>query len=147
MITLSIDDVCETAEEMLDELAATTSLVGDRRAAPVETDRLLISILIDIVGPFTTTMVVRIEVGDAIQLAAAMLDEPFAAIDQQTADETMAEIANVLAGGIKSLIADETYLGIPSTTHVVGKLGELDHAGIVDHVLGRFEVGFAHESA
>lgn len=142
MITISIDEVCETAEEMLDELAATTAAHPGQQAAPVETDRLLISIAVDIIGPFTTTLVVRIEVGDAIQLAAAMLGEPFAAVDQQAADETMAEVANVLAGGIKSLIDEETHLGIPSTTHVVGKLGELEHAGVVDHDLGRFEVGF-----
>ena len=127
---------------MLDEIAETTSLAASQRPAPVETDRLLVSVTIDIIGPFTTTMVVRVEVGDAIQLAAAMLGEPFAAIDQQTADETMGEVVNVLAGGVKSLIDDETHLGIPSTTHLVGVLGELQHSEVVNHELGRFEVGF-----
>lgn len=143
MITISIEEVCEVATEMLDELSATTPLVSPHGQAQVETDRLLISLSIDIIGPFTTTMVVRVELADAIQLAAAMLDEPFAAIDQTTADETMAEIANVIAGGVKGLIAEETHLGIPSSAHVVGKLGELPHAGIVDHELGRFEIGLA----
>lgn len=141
MITISLDEVCEVATEMLDEIAATTPLVPPQGLANVETDRLLIALSIDIFGPFTTTMVLRVELADAIQLAAAMLGEPFAAIDQPTADETMAEIANVIAGGVKGLIADETYLGIPSSTHVVSTLGQLQHSGVVDHELGRFEVG------
>lgn len=146
MITISIDDVCETAIEMLDELAATTPLVQPTDAELAATDRLLVSVCIDIVGPFTTTMVVRVEVADALKLSAAMLGEPFAAIDQQTADETMAEIANVIAGGVKGLVAEETHLGIPRPTHLVGQLGQLANTGIIDHDLGRFEIGLV-ESA
>lgn len=142
MITLSLDEVCDVVSEMLDELAATTPIMRPQRGTTIVTDRLLISISIDIVGPFTTTvMVLRIELAEALQLAAAMLGEPLTAIDQATADETMGEIANVIAGGVKGLFAEETYLGVPTPTHVVGKLGELQHAGIVDHELGRFEVG------
>lgn len=141
MITISIDEVCETAVEMLDELAATTPLVQPEGSSSVETDRLLVSISIDIIGPFTTTMIVRVELADAIELAAAMLGEPFAAVDQATADETIAEITNVIAGGVKGLLAEETHLGIPTATHVVGTLGQLEHAGLLDHDLGRFEIG------
>ncbi len=141
MITISIDDVCDTTLEMLDELAATTPLVPPQDASTLETDGLLVSVAIDIIGPFTTTMVVRMEVAEALHLAAAMLGDPLADIDFETADGTVAELANVMAGGVKGLIAEETHLGIPSTTHTVGELGELEHAGIVDHELGRFEIG------
>lgn len=141
MITISIDDVCDTTLEMLDELAATTPLVYPQDTTPLETERLLISVAIDIIGPFTTTMVVRIEGAAALRLAAAMLGDPLADVDFETADGTVAELANVIAGGVKGLIAEETHLGIPSTTHTAGELGELEHAGIVDHELGRFEIG------
>ena len=141
MITISIDEVCETAAEMLDELAATTPLVHPQDASTLETDRLLVSVAIDIIGPFTTTMVVRMEVAGARYLSAAILGESLADVNQSGADETVAELANVIAGGVKGLVAEETHLGIPSTAHVVGKLGELEHAQVLDHELGRFEVG------
>lgn len=141
MITISIDEVCETAHEMLDELAATTPLIRPNASDPTDAEPRMVSIEIDIIGPFTTTLVVRLGIVDARTLSAAMLEEPYEAIDEATTDETMAEIANVIAGGVKGLVADETHLGIPKAHHVDGRLGELADAGIVDHDLGRFEVG------
>jgi len=143
MITISIDDVCETATEMLDELAATTPLLEPAGAAADDAAPRIVSIDIDIIGPFTTTMTLRVDAIEARTLAAAMLGEAFGDIDEATTDETMAEIANVIAGGVKGLVADETHLGIPASAHVDGRLGELSGGGIVDHDLGRFEVSLA----
>ena len=143
MITIAIDDVRETAIEMLDELAATTPLLpasGDAAA----TDAELVSISIEIIGPFVTTMVLRIGAADAARLTASMLGDPIDQVDPADANETMAELANVVAGGVKGLVADETHLGIPSPSRVPGPLGALPQSSVIEHELGRFEVGLVN---
>ena len=142
MITIAIDEVRETVIEMLDELAATTPAPpagGDVAGGEAGT----VAISIDIIGPFTTVLQLRIGAGDAARLTAAMLGESIEHIEPMDAQETMAELANVVGGGVKGLVDDETHLGIPRSSRVDEPLGALALGTVIEHELGRFEVALA----
>lgn len=130
-----LDELVEIVSEMLDGIAEAS--VPDGHILPVTGyDGQTVESKVDILGSETYTLTVRVQASVAVGLAAAMMDEDPADLLAEDASAMLSELTNVLGGSVKSLVEEETALGIPeSVVHETDQLPALDGSVFVDHDL------------
>jgi chemotaxis protein CheX len=112
-ITTLLDEA--TVQSIADEVWPT--LVGDGEVfvpVPAPPPAELVSAWVDILGPWTGSVVVTCApaTAQALTESVLMMRPPSQADDEDVAD-ALGELANVLGGNIKSVLPGESRLGLP----------------------------------
>lgn len=137
-----LDELVEIVAEMLDGIVEAS--VPDGYVQPVaayesQTAQAAVKILGE--GGSECTLTIRLQASVAVGLAAALMDEDPAELIGEDACAVLSELSNVLGGSVKSLVEEETSLGIPEATlKETGEYDVLDGSVFVDHQLGVFQV-------
>jgi hypothetical protein len=104
-----------TVQSIADEVWP--SLVGDGEAfvpVPVPPPADVVSAWVDIVGPWTGSVVLSCAPATATALAESVLmTRPPTVVDDEDVADALGELANVLGGNIKSVLPGESRLGLP----------------------------------
>ncbi len=112
-ITALLD--AETVQSIADEVWP--SLVGDGEAVvpvPVPPPAEVLSAWVDIVGPWTGSVVLSCAPATAEALTESVLmTRPPTVVDAEDVADALGELANVLGGNIKSVLPGESKLGLP----------------------------------
>jgi hypothetical protein len=112
-ITDLIDDA--TVHAIAEE--AWTALVGEDEALvplPGEPSADVLSAWVDVVGPWTGTVVLTTGVHTAAQLTRALLrDTAPAQLDEEDVADAFGEIANVVGGNVKAALPGPSALSLP----------------------------------
>jgi chemotaxis protein CheX len=112
-ISLLLDP--ETVQSIADEVWP--SLVGDGEAfvpVPVAPPAEVVSAWVDIVGPWTGSVVLTCSPGTARALTEnVLMTRPPAVVDDEDVADALGELANVLGGNIKSVLPGESRMGLP----------------------------------
>ena len=112
-ITALLD--AETVQSIADEVWP--SLVGDGEAfvpVPVPPPADVVSAWVDIVGPWTGSVVLTCAPATAAALTESVLmTRPPTVVDDEDVADALGELANVLGGNIKSVLPGESKLGLP----------------------------------
>lgn len=130
----------DIVQEMLDGIVeasipeAVLPMVGGHDGVTVES-------CLAIIGDEDRAMLtLRVPAATAIGLTSALVGEDPGELDTDDACETIAELSNVLAGSIKSLLEQETALDVPAAkafpTDALAPLTTIS----VSHLLGTFDV-------
>jgi len=105
----------ETVQSIADEVWP--SLVGDGEAflpVPVPPPAELVSAWVDIIGPWTGSVVLTCAPATAEALTESVLmTRPPTVVDDEDVADALGELANVLGGNIKSVLPGESRLGLP----------------------------------
>ncbi|MBB3677440.1 chemotaxis protein CheX [Modestobacter versicolor] len=105
----------ETVQSIADEVWP--SLVGDGEAfvpVPVPPPADVVSAWVDIVGPWTGSVVLTCAPATAEALTESVLmTRPPTVVDDEDVADALGELANVLGGNIKSVLPGESKLGLP----------------------------------
>jgi chemotaxis protein CheX len=105
----------ETVQSIADEVWP--SLVGDGEAfvpVPVPPPADVVSAWVDIIGPWTGSVVVTCAPATAAALTESVLmTRPPEVVDDEDVADALGELANVLGGNIKSVLPGESRLGLP----------------------------------
>ncbi|MEM7324645.1 MAG: chemotaxis protein CheX [Actinomycetota bacterium] len=137
-----LDELVEIVSEMLDGVVEAS--VPDGHVQPVmayesQTAQAAVDVLID--TDVACTLTIRLQASVAVGLAAVLTDEDPADLVAEDACEVLSELTNVLGGSVKSLVEEETSLGIPKAeVKETGDFDVLDGSVFVDHQLGVFQV-------
>ena len=124
-MTLSTDQ--PTTQPITDLLDAATmqsiadevwpSLVGDGEAfvpVPVPPPADVVSAWVDIIGPWTGSVVLTCAPATAAALTESVLmTRPPEVVDDEDVADALGELANVLGGNIKSVLPGDSRLGLP----------------------------------
>jgi chemotaxis protein CheX len=120
----------ETVQSIADEVWP--SLVGDGEAfvpVPVAPPAELVSAWVDIVGPWTGSVVLSCAPATAEALTEnVLMTRPPTVVDAEDVADALGELANVLGGNIKSVLPGESKLGLP-------QIGSAPPRGRLDDVL------------
>jgi chemotaxis protein CheX len=112
-ISLLLDPA--TVQSIADEVWP--SLVGDGEAfvpVPVAPPAEVVSAWVDIVGPWTGSVVLTCSPATARALTEnVLMTRPPAVVDDEDVADALGELANVLGGNIKSVLPGESRLGLP----------------------------------
>jgi chemotaxis protein CheX len=112
-ITALLD--AETVQSIADEVWP--SLVGDGEAfvpVPVPPPAEVVSAWVDIIGPWTGSVVVTCAPTTAEALTESVLmTRPPTLVDAEDVADALGELANVLGGNVKSVLPGESRLGLP----------------------------------
>ena len=112
-ISLLLDPA--TVQSIADEVWP--SLVGDGEAfvpVPVAPPGEVVSAWVDIVGPWTGSVVLTCSPATARSLTEnVLMSRPPAVVDDEDVADALGELANVLGGNIKSVLPGESRLGLP----------------------------------
>jgi hypothetical protein len=112
-ITTLLD--AETVQSIADEIWP--SLVGDGEAfvpVPVPPPAEVVSAWVDIIGPWTGSVVLTCAPATAAALTESVLmARPPTVVDDEDVADALGELANVLGGNIKSVLPGESRLGLP----------------------------------
>src|SRR3954466_10145148 len=104
-----------TVQSIADEVWP--SLVGDGEAfvpVPVPPPAEVVSAWVDIVGPWTGSVVLTCAPATATALTESVLmTRPPTVVDDEDVADALGELANVLGGNIKSVLPGESTLGLP----------------------------------
>ncbi|WP_299953487.1 chemotaxis protein CheX [uncultured Modestobacter sp.] len=104
-----------TVQSICDEVWP--SLVGDGEAfvpVPVPPPAELVSAWVDIIGPWTGSVVVTCAPATAEALTESVLmTRPPTVVDDEDVADALGELANVLGGNVKSVLPGESRLGLP----------------------------------
>jgi chemotaxis protein CheX len=104
-----------TVQSIADEVWP--SLVGDGEAfvpVPVPPPADVVSAWVDILGPWTGSVVVSCAPATAEALTASVLmTRPPEVVDDEDVADALGELANVLGGNIKSVLPGDSRLGLP----------------------------------
>jgi len=104
-----------TVQSIADEVWP--SLVGDGEAfvpVPVPPSAELVSAWVDIIGPWTGSVVLTCAPATAEALTESVLmTRPPTVVDDEDVADALGELANVLGGNIKSVLPGESRLGLP----------------------------------
>ena len=104
-----------TVQSIADEVWP--SLVGDGEAfvpVPVAPPAEVVSAWVDIVGPWTGSVVLTCAPATAAALTESVLmTRPPTVVDDEDVADALGELANVLGGNIKSVLPGESRLGLP----------------------------------
>jgi chemotaxis protein CheX len=118
-----------TVQSVADEVWP--SLVGDGEAfvpVPVPPPADVISAWVDIVGPWTGSVVLTCAPATAEALTESVLmTRPPAVVDDEDVADALGELANVLGGNIKGVLPGDSRLGLP-------QLGSAPAVGLLDDV-------------
>lgn len=137
-----LDELVEIVAEMLDgivEASIPDGFVQPASAYDSQTVQAGVKILTE--GGGECTLTIRLQASIAVGLAAALTDEDPADLVAEDACAVLSELTNVLGGSVKSLVEDESSLGIPvSEVKATSELEVLDGSVFVDHQLGVFQV-------
>jgi CheY-specific phosphatase CheX len=135
-----LDELVEIVAEMLDgivEASVPEGYIQPAQAYESQTAQAAVKIL----GEEECTLTIRLQASVAIGLAAALMDEDPSELVAEDACAVLSELTNVLGGSVKSLVEEETALGIPeATVKETGEFDVLDGSVFVDHQLGVFQV-------
>jgi len=105
----------ETVQSIADEVWP--SLVGDGEAfvpVPVPPPADVVSAWVDIIGPWTGSVVLTCAPATAEALTESVLmTRPPTVVDSEDVADALGELANVLGGNIKSVLPGESRLGLP----------------------------------
>jgi chemotaxis protein CheX len=116
-VTQAITDLLdvETVQSIADEVWP--SLVGDGEAfvpVPVAPPADVVSAWVDIIGPWTGSVVLSCAPATAEALTESVLmTRPPTVVDDEDVADALGELANVLGGNIKSVLPGESKLGLP----------------------------------
>jgi hypothetical protein len=69
--------------------------------------------ILPIPGPRPVSVAVASELAGALLLASVMFGTPAGSVEREVADDSLKELANIVAGQIKSLLAPDQLLGLP----------------------------------
>ena len=104
-----------TVQSIADEVWP--SLVGDGEAfvpVPVAPPAEVVSAWVDIVGPWTGSVVLTCSPATARSLTEnVLMSRPPAVVDDEDVADALGELANVLGGNIKSVLPGQSRLGLP----------------------------------
>lgn len=104
-----------TVQSICDEVWP--SLVGDGEAfvpVPVPPPAEVVSAWVDIIGPWTGSVVVTCAPATAEALTESVLmTRPPTVVDDEDVADALGELANVLGGNVKSVLPGESRLGLP----------------------------------
>ena len=104
-----------TVQSIADEVWP--SLVGDGEAfvpVPVPPPADVVSAWVDIIGPWTGSVVVTCAPATAEALTESVLmTRPPTVVDDEDVADALGELANVLGGNIKSVLPGDSRLGLP----------------------------------
>jgi chemotaxis protein CheX len=118
-----------TVQSIADEVWP--SLVGDGEAfvpVPVPPPADVISAWVDIIGPWTGSVVLTCAPATAEALTESVLmTRPPAVVDDEDVADALGELANVLGGNIKGVLPGDSRLGLP-------QLGSAPAVGLLDDV-------------
>jgi chemotaxis protein CheX len=113
VITQLLDEA--TVQEIADQ--AWSALVGeDELLVPVpgELGPDTLSSWVEIVGPWTGSVVLTCGRGAALELTRALLGEHAPAeLEQEDVDDALGELANVVGGNVKAVLPGPSVLGLP----------------------------------
>jgi chemotaxis protein CheX len=113
VITSLIDEA--TVQEIADQ--AWAALVGEDEVLvplPAELTTDTLSSWVDIVGPWTGTVVLTCDRSTAEQLTVALLREHAPAVlDAEDVADALGELANVVGGNVKAVLPGPSVLGLP----------------------------------
>jgi hypothetical protein len=116
-----------TVQSIADEVWP--SLVGDGEAfvpVPVPPPAELVSAWVDIIGPWTGSVVLTCAPATAEALTESVLmTRPPTVVDDEDVADALGEVANVLGGNIKSVLPGEFRLGLPQVGDAPSR-GRLD---------------------
>lgn len=104
------DEVAEIINEILDELHSSQG------SAPIETARPggdSIAIVVPVLGTGEGAVLIETTTDGARPLAAMLLGTGPEELDAEDVSDAVGELTNLLAGGMKSLVDEETALGTP----------------------------------
>ena len=105
----------QTVQSIADEVWP--SLVGDGEAfvpVPVPPPGDVVSAWVDIIGPWTGSVVVTCAPATAAALTESVLmTRPPTVVEDEDVADALGELANVLGGNIKSVLPGESRLGLP----------------------------------
>jgi chemotaxis protein CheX len=105
----------QTVQSIADEVWP--SLVGDGEAfvpVPVPPPAEVVSAWVDIIGPWTGSVVLTCAPATAEALTESVLmTRPPTVVDEEDVADALGELANVLGGNIKSVLPGESRLGLP----------------------------------
>ena len=105
----------QTVQSIADEVWP--SLVGDGEAfvpVPVPPPAEVVSAWVDIIGPWTGSVVLTCAPTTAAALTESVLmTRPPTVVDEEDVADALGELANVLGGNIKSVLPGESRLGLP----------------------------------
>ncbi|HEV7870770.1 MAG TPA: chemotaxis protein CheX [Modestobacter sp.] len=104
-----------TVQSIADEVWP--SLVGDGEAfvpVPVPPPGEVVSAWVDIIGPWTGSVVLTCAPATAAALTESVLmTRPPTVVDDEDVADALGELANVMGGNIKSVLPGESRLGLP----------------------------------
>lgn len=135
-----LEELAEIVTEMLDGIVEAS--IPDGYIEPVagyESQTAEASLTIQGADPCRLT--IRVAAATCMGLAAAMLDEAPEDLEVDDAQAMLSELTNVLGGSIKTIVEEETSLGIPEAKVTESsEIEELADSVYVDHSLGVFQV-------
>lgn len=135
-----LDELVEIVEEMLDGIIEASIPDGFIQPVPAYESQTA-QACVKIIGTEECTLTIRLQASAAIGLAAALMDEDPSELIAEDACAVLSELTNVLGGSVKSLVEEETALGIPvASVKETGEFDVLDGSVFVDHQLGVFQV-------
>ena len=104
-----------TVQEIADQ--AWAALIGEEEVLvplPGELPPATLSSWVDVVGPWTGTVVLTCGSDTAEELARALLREHAPAeLDDEDVDDALGELANVVGGNVKAVLPGPSVLGLP----------------------------------
>ncbi|MEM7272357.1 MAG: chemotaxis protein CheX [Actinomycetota bacterium] len=135
-----LDELTEIVTEMLDGIVEAS--IPDGYIQPVAGyESQIAQATVVIQGADPCKLTIRLPASVCMGLASAMLDEAPEDLTVEDACAMLSELTNVLGGSVKSIVEEETSLGIPKASVAQSEdFAPLEDCVFVDHSLGVFQV-------
>ena len=134
------EEVREIVLEMLDGIIETSDPDAMPSVEPCAHDGVVVS-TIGIVGGSGAQVVLRCHQSTGCSLTKALLGFSESEVTDQDIAEAVAELSNILAGSLKTLIDEETFLDIPKVQILdAGDVNPLESSVEIEHDIGSFEL-------
>lgn len=103
----------DTLEAIVDDMQLAMAETVGAPASEPDGDGALVEAAVDVLGESPCRVVVRYPRSGARGLAGAMFDRAVADLEESDVLDAVGEVANIVAGGVKSLSDDASSLGLP----------------------------------
>lgn len=138
---IDIAELEEVLFEVLEEFHLSLGSPPLEAARPIDD---MVASAVDVLGADTGSVVVSMSRGFALSLGSLLLATDIDDLADDDLHDAVGELTNLLAGGVKSLVDYETFLGTPEP--VTSKVGAAAAEAMIEHALGTFHVAVFNQA-